>query len=159
MGARFVGCSGDGRGCGQLVGEQRSARALRKYHTLELDGGGLGVMKLATGTAVLTAMKRKGHGADRLGVAPSSTAEALQYIVTYVVPTTPPLFDGGVLRKRRRTSRTRPGRRRLKQDLAKRQLADREAGQCLDLRSYRLNICDNTHPSAIFFLKMGCPLP
>ena len=72
-----------------------AARALRKYHTLELDGGGLGVMKMAAGTAVLTAMKRKGHCTDRLGVAPSSTAEALHRIVTYVVPTTPPLFGGG----------------------------------------------------------------
>ena len=53
-------------------------------------------MKMAAGTAVLTAMKkRKGHGTNRPGVAPSSTAEALQCIVTYVVPTTPPVFDGG----------------------------------------------------------------
>ena len=72
-----------------------AARALRRFHDLELEGGGLNVMKMAAGTAVLTAMRRKGHGVDRLGVAPSGTAEALQYIVTYVVPTSTPTFDGG----------------------------------------------------------------
>ena len=72
-----------------------AARSLRKFHDLELEGAGLNVMKMAAGTAVLLAMKRKGHGTDRLGVAPSGTAEALQYIVTYVVPTPTPLFDGG----------------------------------------------------------------
>ena len=72
-----------------------AARSLRKFHDLELEGAGLNVMKMAAGTAVLLAMKRKGHGTDRLGVAPSGTAEALQYIVTYVVPTPTPLYDGG----------------------------------------------------------------
>ena len=72
-----------------------AARSLRRFHDLELEGGGLNVMKMAAGTAVLTAMRRKGHGLDRLGVAPSGTAEALQYIVTYVVPTPTPTFDGG----------------------------------------------------------------
>ena len=72
-----------------------AARSLRRFHDLELEGGGLNVMKMAAGTAVLTAMRRKGHGVDRLGVAPSGTAEALQYIVTYVVPTPTPTFDGG----------------------------------------------------------------
>ena len=72
-----------------------TARALRKYHPLELDGGDRDVMKMAAGTAVLAAMKCKGHSTDRLGVAPTGTAEALQYIVTYVVSTTPFTFDGG----------------------------------------------------------------
>ena len=72
-----------------------AAHALRRFHDLELEGGGLNVMKMAEGAAVLTAMRRKCHGTDRLGVAPSSTAEALQYIVTYVVPTTTPVYDGG----------------------------------------------------------------
>ena len=72
-----------------------SARALRKFHSLELDDADLDVMKMAAGTAVLAAMKRKGHGTDRLGVAPATSAEALQYVVTYVVPTTPVLLDGG----------------------------------------------------------------
>ena len=72
-----------------------AARSLRRFHDLELEGGGLNVMKMAAGTAVLNAMRRKGHGVDRLGVAPSGTAEALQYVVTYVVPTQTPTFDGG----------------------------------------------------------------
>ena len=72
-----------------------AARALRKYHPLDLDGGDLDVTKMAAGTALLTAMERKGHGTDRLGVAPAGTAEALQYIATYVVPTTPFTLDGG----------------------------------------------------------------
>ena len=41
-----------------------------------------------------------------------------------------------------------PGVLTTVQDLAPRQHADREAGQCLDLWSYRLNICDNRHPPA-----------
>ena len=72
-----------------------AARALRKYHPLELDGGDPDVMKMAAGTAVLAAMKRKGHGTDRIGAAPAGTAEALQCIVAYVEPTTPFTFDGG----------------------------------------------------------------
>ena len=42
-----------------------AARALRKFHTLELEGGGLNVMKMAARTAVLSAMKRKGWRAAR----------------------------------------------------------------------------------------------
>ena len=72
-----------------------TALALRKFHSLELGGADVDVMKMAAGTAVLGAMRRKGHGTDRLGVAPAGTAAALQYIVTYVVPVAPGSSDGG----------------------------------------------------------------
>ena len=52
-------------------------------------------MKMAAGTAVLAAMKRKGHGTDRVGAAPAGTSEALKCIVAYVVPTAPFAFDSG----------------------------------------------------------------
>ena len=74
---------------------ENAARALRKYHSLEVEGAGEDVMKMAAGAAVLAAMKCKGHGTDRLGVAPADTAQALQYVVTYVVQTTPLSLDGG----------------------------------------------------------------